>query len=165
MKVEFEVELPDAPGQLQRVLGIIADHGGNVLSVLHRHEKEAEGRVPVLFGIEIEESDFVALLSDVTAKHRLLRVNREGGPARAAVLLSGHVFEANIQGLLEPVWSAGATVGRIDARINDHDAPSAVLVQISADEADILRDGLGALREAAGAAGLDVIETIGGGAA
>lgn len=164
MKVEFEVELPDAPGQLQRVLGVIADHGGNVISVLHRHEKEVDGRLPVLFGIDIDEGDFVALLADVTAKHRLLRVNREGGPARAAVLLSGHVFEANIQALLHPVWSAGATVGRIDARINQEDAPSAVLVQLSADEPEPLQAGLEALRIAAKDAGLDIIETIGGGA-
>ncbi len=162
MKLEFEVELPDAPGQLQRVLTIIADHGGNVISVLHRHEKEVDGRLPVLFGIDIQETDFVGFLADLTAKHRLLRVNREGGPSRAAVLLSGHVFEANIQNLLEPVWESGTAIGRIDARINDHDAPSAVLVQLSADEPAALAAGLRALRAAAGEAGLDIIETIGG---
>ncbi|MGB0653087.1 MAG: ACT domain-containing protein [Thermoplasmatota archaeon] len=164
MRLEFEVELADAPGQLQRVLTVIADHGGNVLSVLHRHEKEVDGRLPVLFGLEIEESDFVALMADITAKHRLLRVNREGGPRRAAVLLSGHVFQANIQQLLEPVWASGATVGRVDARINRHDSPSAVLIQLSADETGALTAGLAALRTAAGEAGLEVIETIGGAA-
>ncbi len=162
MRLEFEVELPDAPGQLQRVLSVIANHGGNVTSVLHRHEKEVDGRLPVLFGIEIDESDFVTLMAEITAKHRLLRVNREGGPSRAAVLLSGHVFQANIQGLLEPVWQSGASVGRVDARINEHDSPSAVLVQLSADEKSALAAGLRALRAAANEAGLDVIETIGG---
>ncbi len=164
MRLEFEVELADAPGQLQRVLSVIANHGGNVLSVLHRHEKEVDGRLPVLFGVEIEESNVVGLIADITSKHRLLRVNREGGPSRAAVLLSGHVFEANIQNLLEPVWQSGTSVGRVDARINAHDAPSAVLIQLSADEPAALRAGLRALREVAGEAGLDVIETIGGAA-
>lgn len=162
MKMEFEVELPDAPGQLQRVLSIIADHGGNVLSVLHRHEKEVDGRVPVLFIVEMEETDVVALLGDLTAKHRLLRVNREGGPSRAAVLLSGHVFEADLRGILEPVWEAGVTVGRIDARMSGHDRPSAVLVQLAADEPSTLAEGLAALRDGAGAAGLSVIETLEG---
>lgn len=158
----MEVELPDSPGQLQRVLEIVADHGANVVSVVHLHEKETDGRVPVELIVEVPESKALRLVDAVAREHRLLSINREGGTVRTAVLLVGHVFEADIRELLDEVFQTGAQVGGVDARIEGQDNPSAVLVTLSADRDDTLAEAVQALETEASAAELHLIEQVGG---
>lgn len=158
MRIEFEVELPDTPGELSRVLEVVARHGGNVLSVLHRHEAAVQGRVPVAVAIEVPEQAALPLLDAMARTHRLLRVNREGGPVRASVLLVGHVFEAGLAPLLDAVFEAGTEVSEVDARIAGRANPSAALVRLSAADAQRLESALAALRERAAAHNLSLIE-------
>ena len=160
--MELEVELPDAPGQLSRVLQVIADHGGNVLSVVHLHERESEGRVPVEIVVEVPEPDALHLVDAITRTHRLLSVNREGGPVRTSVLMVGHVFEADLRTLLDQAFEAGADVSTVDARIQGREAPSAVLVRLTADGQGPLDAALTALRSQAKEHKLQVIEQVGG---
>lgn len=162
MRLEFEVELPDAPGELSRVLLTVANHGGNVQAVVHRHERAQDGRVPVVVTVEVAESDALRLLDALARHHRLLRVNREGGPARTAVLLVGHVFEADIRRLLDAAFERRADVDTVDARISGRANPSAVLVSLTADDPDSLRAAVGALRQEAQAAKLTIIEQVPG---
>ena len=134
MRLEFEVELPDAPGELSRVLETVAGRGGNVQAVIHRHELAHEGRVPVLLTVEVEEGQAITLLDALARKHRLLRVNREGGPASASLLLVGHVFEADLKELLDLGFDAGAEITSVDARVEGRANPSAVLVGLAAQD-------------------------------
>jgi len=162
MRFDFEVELPDAPGELSRLLQVVATHGGNVLSVLHRHERAVQGRVPVAITAEVPEAQALRLLDALARTHRILRVDREGGPARAAVVLVGHVFEADLRRLMDRVFANGASVGAVDARIAGRAEPSAVLLSLTADGADALRAAIGGLREDARAAQLTMIEQVAG---
>lgn len=162
MRLELEVELPDSPGQLQRVLEIVADHGANVVSVVHLHEKETDGRVPVELIVEVPEPEALRLVDAVAREHRLLSINREGGTVRTAVLLVGHVFEADLRQLLDRVFQAGGRVGTVDARIEGQDNPSAVLVTLSADRDDTLQAAVDALEDEAQGAELHLIEQVGG---
>jgi hypothetical protein len=70
------------------------------------------------------------------------------------------VFQANLENLLEPVFAAGGRVERIDARIAGRDRPSAVWVDLSADDAKTLAAGLAALRNATEAAGIGVMTAV-----
>lgn len=164
MRLELEVELPDRPGQLSGVLATVADHGANVVSVLHLHERARDGRVPVALTVEIPEAESLALVDALSREHQVLSVDQEGGPSRAQALLVGHAFEADLRAILEPVFDAGAEVAGVDARIEGRSEPSAVLVTLHAERAGQLEAGIEALRAEAGEAGLDVIEQVGGGA-
>lgn len=163
MRLELEVELPDSPGQLEDVLSTIADHGANVVSVLHLHERATDGRVPVALAVEIEEAQALELVDAVGREHELLSVDHEGGPERSRVLLVGHVFETGLEGLLDPVFEQGAEVAGVDARIEDRESASAVLVTLAAPRSGALSAGLSALRETAREANLQVVEELGGG--
>lgn len=163
MRLDLEVELPDRPGQLESVLSTVADHGANVVSVLHLHERAEDGKVPVALTVEIPEADSLALVDALSREHRVLSVDQEGGPQRARVLLVGHAFEADLRGILDPVFETGAEIAGVDARIEGREDPSAVLVTVDADRPSVLAAGLEALREHAREATLDVIEQVGGG--
>lgn len=163
MRMELEVELPDAPGQLSRVLEVVADHGGNVEGVVHRHEEEKDGRVPVLLQLEVEEQDALTLVDAVARDHRLLSIDRQGGPVRTAVLLIGHVFQADLTALLDEAFEEQASVDAVDARIDGRQAPSAVLIRLSADDPPSLQAAMDALRERARSDRLTVLEQVGGG--
>jgi ACT domain-containing protein len=160
MRIDFELLLRDAPGTLAPVLDRIAEHGGNILSVLHRHEAAEDGEVPVLIAVDVPEDAALTLVAALTRSNRILSIDREGGPEHTAVLLSGHVFQANLENLLEPVFAAGGRVERIDARIAGRDRPSAVWVDLSADDAKTLAAGLAALRNATEAAGIGVMTAV-----
>lgn len=160
MRLDFEVELADAPGQLSRVLEVVAAHGGNVLSVVHRHERAERGAVPVDISIEIPQPQSLRLLDALARSHRLLRVNREGGPARVALLLVGHVFQANLRDLLDAAFEHRAEATAVDARIAGRANPSAVLVSLTADDETALRKGVAALRKKAQQAKVSVLEQV-----
>lgn len=160
MRLDFELLLKDAPGELAPVLRAVADHGGNIQSIVHRHERAEGEHVPVLFTVEMQESDTLKLLDTLTRKHRLLRVNQEGGPAATTVLLTGHVFQARIDQLLDPLFDLGARVERIDARVAGRDQPSAVLVRLTAQEQAAMQVALEALRKRAKESGLTLMEAV-----
>lgn len=160
MRMEFELLLPDAPGTLAPVLELVAEHGGNVHSVVHRHEAAEDGDVPVVLAIEVPEDGALQLVGALTNRHRIVRMDQEGGPARTSVLLSGHVFQARIDSMLEAVFDAGAEVDRVDARIAGRDSPSAALVELSARSEAELAAGLAALRQAAADAEIGLLESV-----
>lgn len=162
MNLEFEVELPDTPGQLSELLQMVATHGGNVVSILHRHERAAGGRVPVAVTVDIADKGALRLLDALARHHRLLRVSREGGPAQVSLLLVGHVFEADLRALLDTLFEHGADVGELDARLAGRSNPSAVLARVSADDERALRRAVDALRERAQKVSVSVFEELGG---
>lgn len=162
MRLDLEVELPDRPGQLSGVLSTVADHGANVVSVLHLHERAQEGRVPVALTVEIPEAESLSLVDALSREHRVLSVDHEGGPQRARVLLVGHVFEADLRALLDPIFEAGADIAGVDARIEGRASPSAVLVSVAAERPSTLEAGLDALREQAEASNVDLFEEVRG---
>lgn len=160
MRMDFEIQLRDAPGTLAPVLDKIAEFGGNIVSVVHRHEAAEDGHVPVDIAVEVPEDAALNLVSALTRTHRILRIDQEGGPEHTAVLMSGHVFQAHVEDLLEPVFAAGARVDRIDARVAGRDRPSAVWVDISADDAATLAGALDALQVATKAADIAVMSAV-----
>lgn len=162
MNLEFEVELSDTPGQLSDLLQLVAQHGGNVVSVLHRHERATAAGVPVAVAVDVPEGNAIRLLDALARRHRLLRVNREGGPSQTNFLLVGHVFEADLRTLFEALYSAGADVGEVDARLAGRAHPSAVLARASADDPAVLRKALENLRAKAEPLGLTLIEELEG---
>jgi len=162
MRMEFEVELPDAPGELGNVLARVAQFGGNVNSVVHRHETLTDGRVAVVFQVDIPEDGALRLVDALARTHRLLRVNREGGPVGSVVLLVGHVFESGLTDLLDAVFEADAEVVELDVRIAGRSNPSAVLVRLGAPDAGAMGRGLEALRQRAATQGLMLLEPVGG---
>ncbi len=53
MRLELTVMLPDRPGELLKVLEVLAGEGGNVVSIVHEREKVVEGVVPVDLVVEL----------------------------------------------------------------------------------------------------------------
>lgn len=162
MRLEFELALLDAPGALAPVLQAIADHGGNIETIVHRHERADGDHVPVHVVVEIPEGNTLRLLDALTKKGRLLRVDTEGGPVGTTLLLSGPVFRADFDALFGRAWEEGAEVDSVDARVEGRDGPSAMIVKVSAGSRDVLDRAVRGLVESAAGTGIDCIEAVGG---
>ena len=159
MRMEFELELTDAPGALATVLRAVADHGGNVLGVFHRHGQEHGARVPVAFAIEIDDAHALRLMDQVARSHRILRMDHEDAPASRAVMLAGPIVQVRLDEILESAW-ASAEVDRVDMRTGERGASGAALVRLRAGSQGALSRAIDALQEAADQAGLRVIQDL-----
>lgn len=158
--MEFELELTDAPGELAHALEQVAAHGANVLSVIHHHEAQEGDRVPVTLAVEVLEENAIRLIDGLARRYRLRRIDQDGGPARTSVLVTGHVFQARIDHLMDRVFDHGATVERVDARIHSRDEPSAVLLDVAAPSEPALQQALDTLRQEVAGAGLSLLESV-----
>lgn len=130
--------------------------------MLHLHERASDGKVPVALTVEIPESESLTLVDTLSRQHRVLSVDHEGGPQSTRVLLVGHVFEADLRQLLDPIFEAGADIAGVDARIEGREDPSAVLVTVAAERPSTLQAGLTALQRTADEAGLNLLEEVRG---
>jgi ACT domain-containing protein len=162
MKVDVLLELRDSPGQLSAALGVIGRHGGNVVSVLHEHQKKKADHVPVRIVLDVPREGQQLLLQALSAEFRLLSVAGATTSHSFAFLLLGHVFESQVQEVTDAIFAAGGEVRRFTAEIVSRESPSAALVEISAPDRARLDAARGAVREVATRKGLAYVEALGG---
>jgi threonine dehydratase len=62
----FKVHVPDQPGNLFRILGVIAENGGNLVHVVHHREgfRLPFGTVEIELSVETRDSDHAALIAN-----------------------------------------------------------------------------------------------------
>ena len=162
MKLDLLLELRDSPGQLSAALGVIGRHGGNVVSVLHEHQKKKADFVPVRIVLDVPREGQQPLLRALADEWRLLSVSGATTSHSFAFLLLGHVFESQVQEVTDAIFSAGGEVRRFTAEIVSREQPSAALVEISAPDREKLEAARESVREVAARKGLAYVEALGG---
>lgn len=162
MKVDVLIELRDSPGQLSAALGVIGRFGGNVLSVLHEHQKKKADLVPVRIVLDVPREGQQPLLKALAEEWRLLSVSGATTSHSFAFLLLGHVFESQVQEVTDAIFATGSDVRRFTAEIVARDQPSAALVEISAPDREKLDAARASVREVAARKGLTFVEALGG---
>ncbi|MHB8605902.1 MAG: ACT domain-containing protein [Thermoplasmatota archaeon] len=138
MKLDIQIELRDAPGQLQAALGVVARYGGNIQSVHHERGRQHGEWVPVRLRLECHDDAKKALLDALREEFRVVSVAGDEESIPFAFLLLGHVFQSQVADVTDAVFAAGAEVRGLRAEISGKESPSAVLVEIAARDAAAL---------------------------
>lgn len=157
------LELADRPGELLRALEPIADHGGNLLGIVHeRGSLTPRGHVPVEVDLEAGPEQFdriVAALRD--AGVTVTRAGEERYGESLIVLLIGDLVETDLSGTLTEIQEAEG----VDVTGVSLDAPEGTADQSSARLHLAARTGdtdaaLTAVRTVAAAKDLQVVEPV-----
>lgn len=138
MKLDIQLELKDAPGQLGSALAIVARYGGNILSVQHLRASQKGEWVPVRLQLEIGEEAVEPLTHALREESRVISVLGDVRSIPYAFLLLGHVFQSQVNDITDAVFESGAEVRTVRAEIASREKPSAVLVEIAAPSHDVV---------------------------
>jgi ACT domain-containing protein len=107
----LRIELDDEPGELAGALEPIADHGGNLLSVLHeRGNITPGGRIPIEVDLECPAGRFDDIIDTLREREvTVVAADEEYYGEALSVLLTGHVVDTNLSETLRDI-EAGSVV-------------------------------------------------------
>lgn len=160
MKLDIQLELKDAPGQLGSALAIVARYGGNIQGVQHLRASQKGEWVPVRLQLEIAEEAVEPLTHALREESRVLSVLGDVRSIPFAFLLLGHVFQSQLNDLTDAVFESGAEVRTVRAEISSRDKPSAVLVEIAAPSHEAVTAARGRVAKLAKDKGLTFVAAL-----
>ncbi len=149
-RVDLEVELEDRPGELVHVLEEVARFGGNLESVFHERARARGSRVPVRLAFVIDQEAVPRLVTALRTRARVTELSGATLEVAAGYLLVGHLFQTGaFLELGNAIFQAGGRLTRIQADVDDEDAPSAALFDVTAPDHATRRAIEGRLRDIA----------------
>ncbi len=152
MRISMDLELQDTPGQLVHVLTPVSALGGNILSVVHHHDKKTfRNTVPVYVIIDIEEQK-LAELQDGLEKNdvTIVRIGKMRLRARAHILLIGHIIHTDLRQTIDKIDGTGfAEVQDLSLSMPAIDGPSSAVVTIMATGNEELKTSIALLKDIA----------------
>ncbi|RQD88080.1 amino acid-binding protein [Methanosalsum natronophilum] len=163
MRVSMDLELKDIPGQLLLALQPISDLKGNLISVVHHHEKHTpRGTIPVQVVFEIDSEKLDNLISRLEDSGvSVVRVGEERFLEHCAVIIIGHIVHTNIQDTIDKIDSTGfAEVVGLTLSMPRVNQPSSAFLKIDATGKKELNEALSLLKNVANKKDLLVIEPI-----
>jgi len=148
---ELTIELEDKPGELAKILEIIAKNNGNLFSVSHLREKEIGKNIPVVIKFQSDEKGFKAIEADLIAQKIKIIKKKSGDDEETNLVLDfiilGHVIDTNIKDTIYSVSDSSTMVRRLNIAIRSIEDPSAVFIQLSAKGRDALEKGVKKLKK------------------
>ena len=159
----MDLELKDTPGQLIHVLTPVSDLGGNVLSIVHHHDKKTfRNTVPVYIIFDIEEHKLEELQEGLEKKGvTVVRIGKMRLRERAHILLIGHIIHTDLRETIDRIDSTGfAEVQDLSLSMPAIDGPSSAIVTIMATGNEELKTSIALLKEIAERKDLLVIVPI-----
>ncbi len=163
MRISMDLELKDTPGQLIHVLTPVSDLGGNVLSIVHHHDKKTfRNTVPVYIIFDIEEHKLEELQEGLEKKGvTVVRIGKMRLRERAHILLIGHIIHTDLRETIDRIDSTGfAEVQDLSLSMPAIDGPSSAIVTIMATGNEELKTSIALLKEIAERKDLLVIVPI-----
>jgi ACT domain-containing protein len=150
---KIEIKLEDNPGELSRVLDILAKNKANLISVSHIREKKTESSVPVIITFEATSEDFVNIINDLEEKGIEISEKRIGGSEEVQItqefILIGHVIDTDIKETIYAIYDKGVIVKRFEVRIKAVNDPSSAFVKIGAKDQKTLDAAMKTMAEIA----------------
>ena len=163
MKISLDIELKDIPGQLVRALEPISELGGNIISVMHHHEKKTPlGNIPVQVVFEMDERNVDALVERLRERGvNVLRVGKERLKASKRVILIGHIVHSDIRDIIDSIDRTGfAEVVELSLEMPAIEKKSSASLKISAVSDEKLEDAMRILAEKLREKGIILISPI-----
>ncbi len=163
MRISMDLELQDTPGQLIHVLAPISELGGNIMSIIHHHDKKTfRNTVPVYVIFDIEEPKLDEL------KQRLeelgitvVRIGKMRLRERTHILLIGHIIHTDLRETIDHIDGTGfAEVQDLSLSMPAIEGPSSAVVTIRATGAGELKRAISMLRDVAQKKDLLLIEPV-----
>ncbi len=163
MKISMDIELQDIPGQLVRALQPVSDSGGNIVSIVHHHDKTTPaGRIPVQLVVELDEQKLEYLVGALTERGvNVVRTGEERLKESMVVLLIGHIVHSDLRETIDNIDCTGfAEVIALSLSMPSVEEESSASVTISAIGENELRDALHILERTAKEKAIMVIAPI-----
>ncbi|MGZ5539330.1 MAG: ACT domain-containing protein [Halobacteriota archaeon] len=165
MRISMDLELQDRPGQLIHVLTPVSDLGGNILSIVHHHDKKTfRNTVPVYVIFDIEEHKIEELQEGLEKNGvTIVRIGKMRLRARAHILLIGHIIHTDLRQTIDKIDGTGfAEVQDLSLSMPAIDGPSSAIVTIMATGDEELKTAIALLKDIAERKDLLVIVPIDG---
>lgn len=133
---KLELKLADKPGELSKVLDIVAKNKGNLFSVSHLREQMKEGSVPVVIKFQSSKENFGSLIADLEGAgieilEKIIGGMEESQFTRQFILI-GHVIDTDIKDTLYTISGKDVIVKSLEISINSFKEPSSVFAELSA---------------------------------
>ncbi len=163
MRISMDLELKDTPGQLIHVLAPVSELGGNIMSVVHHHDKKTfRNTVPVYVIFDIDELKLEELKGKLEERGiTIVRIGKMRLRARTHVLLIGHIIHTDLRETVDHIDGTGfAEVQDLSLSMPAIDGPSSAVVTIMATGTEELRKAISMLREVAEKKDLLMIDPI-----
>ncbi len=163
MRVSMDLELKDIPGQLVLALKPVSEYKGNLISVVHHHEKRTpRGKIPVqlLFEIRSEHLDNVIRALEESGIC-VVSVDEKRYFEHGAVILIGHIIHTDIKDTIDKIDKTGyAEVVDLNLSMPHINKPSSASLKIDAVSKQHMREAVELLKSIAREKDLLVIEPI-----
>ncbi|WP_209621706.1 amino acid-binding protein [Methanolobus bombayensis] len=163
MRVSMDIELKDIPGQLLLALRPVSELKGNLISVVHHHEKRTpRGTIPVQLVFEIKPDK----LNDIVSRLEengigIARIDEKRFFEHGAVILIGHIVHTDIQDTIDTIDKTGyAEVVDLNLSMPKINMASSASLKIDAVSKEHLDSAITLLKEIAREKDLLVIEPI-----
>ncbi len=163
MRVSMDLELQDTPGQLNHVLVPVSALGGNIMSIVHRHdEKTFRNTIPVFVTFDIDELKLEQLKEKLEERGiTIVRIGKMRLRARTHILLIGHIIHTDLRETIDHIDGTGfAEVQDLSLSMPAIDGPSSAVVTIMATGTDELKRAISMLRDVAAEKNLLMIEPV-----
>lgn len=141
--IELNVNLPDQPGTLIRMLKPISDNAGNISTVLHMHEDKKGNRVPVMVRFDLPEDlrdeKLPIIIKELKAQNiEVGEIKYLGVKLDSLVfIMIGHVFETDFVDTVKRLNTIGAYVRKIEALLTEIKDVSNVKFELEVDHKDL----------------------------
>jgi ACT domain-containing protein len=163
MRVSMDLELKDIPGQLLLVLKPISDFKGNLITVVHHHEKRTPRStipVQVVFEIKADKLDEIICKFEESGVN-VISVDEKRYLEHGTVILIGHIVHTDIQDTIDKIDKTGcAEVVDLNLSMPKIDRPSSASLKIDAVNREDLNLVIDLLKKIAEEKDLLVIEPI-----
>lgn len=141
--IEIEVQIPDSPGALIKLIKPISENAGNIYTILHNHKDKIKGNIPVLVRFELITKDkntaLEKIIKELNSLGFLILKTADVSPFHhMTAILSGHVFRNNFEKIILRITKTGAKVHDIEVKITSPENISNVkfLIEIPEDIED-----------------------------
>ena len=143
---KLELKLEDKPGELSKVLDIVADNKGNLFSVSHIRERKREGYLPVIIQFQASNEDFNGIVKGLEAKGISITEKTIGGKEEAQLeqefILIGHVIDTDIKDTIYSICNKDVMIKSLDISLKSLKDPSSVFAEIGAKNAKALDEAM-----------------------
>jgi len=165
MRIEFEIELRDMPGQLVKALEPISRHGGNILSVVHiRNSRKKGERIPVHVTMKLEEPlSLEKILKELEEKDILVsKINEIKKKEKIIVMVVGHVVDTDLRDTIDRLNDIkGVMVADLKLTMPHPEEETSALMTIETTGAEKTKRIIEALEKIAGKKALTLIKSLG----